>query len=60
MSWGFQDEIDAARERDEDRRRNACRCGNDMPGRCPGPAACPMCSSDDDEEEDASDEGECQ
>ena len=22
-----------------------CRCGGDMPGRCPGPANCPMCDS---------------
>lgn len=25
-----------------------CKCGGDMPGRCPGPRNCPMC---DDEEE---------
>ena len=22
----------------------SCRCGGDMPGHCPGPAACPMCA----------------
>jgi len=40
---------DAADER-ASRRAQACRCGGDMPGYCPGPAACPMC---DDDEEDA-------
>ena len=59
------------REIDEDERREAiderraylratrCQCGDDMPGRCPGPMFCPLCqssSSDDDEDEDASNE----
>jgi hypothetical protein len=22
-----------------------CRCGGDMPGRCPGPASCPLCQT---------------
>lgn len=34
-----------------DRRSDACRCGNDMPGMCPGPDHCPMCEIDDDEVE---------
>lgn len=25
--------------------RTGCRCAGDMPGRCPGPASCPMCES---------------
>lgn len=25
-----------------------CRCGNDMPGRCPGPENCPALETDDD------------
>ena len=43
------------------RNPGSCRCGGDMPGRCPGPNNCPMCappaptceicSSDDDAEE---------
>ena len=39
-----------ANARDE-RRAQRCRCGDDMPGHCPGPANCPMCA--DDEEDDA-------
>ncbi|MDE2239052.1 MAG: hypothetical protein KGJ73_03885 [Rhodospirillales bacterium] len=23
-------------------RKDACQCGGDMPGRCPGPEACPL------------------
>lgn len=30
----------------EAQRAQACRCGGDMPGRCPGPAHCPMCEPD--------------
>lgn len=44
---------DAALEREEARAsrrfRDACRCGGDMPGRCPGPANCPMCQDDEEE-----------
>ena len=44
-------------ERDEDeprrRRSRGCRCGGDMPGRCPGPENCPMCQDDDDDELEA-------
>lgn len=28
------------------RSASACRCGGDMPGRCLGPANCPMCQDD--------------
>lgn len=28
-----------------------CQCGGDMPGRCPGPANCPMCQPEEEEEE---------
>lgn len=28
-------------------RATRCQCGGDMPGRCPGPSACPMCQEDD-------------
>lgn len=31
---------------DRQSRRTGCRCAGDMPGRCPGPASCPMCESD--------------
>jgi hypothetical protein len=31
-------------------RRDRCECGDDMPGRCPGPANCPMCQADDEED----------
>ena len=33
-------------------RAQRCRCGGDMPGRCPGPAFCPMCEPDDEEDGD--------
>ena len=37
----------------ERKRRNRicgpCRCGGDMPGRCPGPSNCPMQQEDEDE-----------
>jgi hypothetical protein len=29
-----------------------CRCPGDMPGRCPGPAYCPMCEDDAPDSED--------
>jgi hypothetical protein len=47
------DAIELAEFEDERRARNAdrCQCGGDMPGRCPGPANCPMCQTD--EETDA-------
>ena len=32
--------------------RTRCQCGGDMPGRCPGPANCPMCESTDDGEDE--------
>jgi hypothetical protein len=28
------------------RHSQACQCGTDMPGRCPGPDNCPMCMDD--------------
>jgi len=34
----------------EARRARACQCYGDMPGHCPGPAACPMCQGDDENE----------
>ena len=32
---------------DRQSRRTGCRCAGDMPGRCPGPASCPMCQPDE-------------
>jgi hypothetical protein len=29
-----------------------CECGDDLPGHCPGPAACPYASKPDDDELD--------
>lgn len=44
----YSDAQDAALERPISRRlRDACRCGTDMPGRCPGPQDCPMCEEDE-------------
>ncbi len=41
---------DERREAIDERRRRAwlshCQCGGDMPGRCPGPANCPLCQPD--------------
>lgn len=52
----MEDRSDYAEELYYERRaRNAhrCRCGGDMPGRCPGPASCPMCDHDDETEAEA-------
>lgn len=35
----------------EPKRPTRCQCGGDMPGRCPGPHACPMCQTDDEGDE---------
>jgi hypothetical protein len=41
-----EEACEARRRRDE-----RCRCGNpDLPGRCPGPAFCPMCQIDEGDE----------
>ena len=42
---------EAADARDE-RSRNACQCFGEMPGRCPGPANCPMCETDEEMDHD--------
>ena len=34
----------------QSRRSQACKCSGDMPGYCPGPASCPMCQPDDEED----------
>lgn len=34
------------------KRAQACQCGGDMPGRCPGPANCPMCQNEDETEDE--------
>lgn len=50
------DDLDELRAQDrwERRRRSqACQCGNDMPGHCPGPANCPMCEEDEEPEDDS-------
>lgn len=41
---------DLRRETIDQRRalaRQRCQCDDDMPGRCPGPANCPLCQDDD-------------
>lgn len=47
------DEFMAEQARDEDFAKiaaahffGACRCGNDMPGFCPGADRCPMCDDE--------------
>lgn len=42
----FDSDLDDYRDR-----ANACRCGGDMPGHCPGPASCPMCAPEPEEDE---------
>lgn len=44
-----EDRYQAAMERRELARAQACRCLFEMPGRCPGPENCPMCEDDEDE-----------
>ena len=45
---GDEDERrDALEARRSKRYKGACRCGTEMPGRCPGPENCPMCEEDD-------------
>ena len=42
---------DAINEERNLRARDRCQCAHlDMPGRCPGPWACPLVEQDDDEE----------
>ncbi len=48
--WSFAELEEFADERDA-RRAHSCRCGGDMPGRCPGPQHCPMCRTESDNEE---------
>lgn len=51
MSEHEYDTIDREEIWKERRRRTHCRCGNpDWPGRCPGPAFCPCCETDEDKE----------
>jgi hypothetical protein len=51
----FERRMEYAEDLAEERRqRNAHRCqcvGLDMPGRCPGPANCPLAEHADDEED---------
>ena len=46
--WDYKREAAEERER---MHRQACQCGGDMPGRCPGPEACPMAYGHELEEE---------
>lgn len=46
---------------DDDRRRRwpaRCQCPGEMPGRCPGPAACPLCQVEPDEPDETEQESE--
>lgn len=44
------DEMKLRARRERRRNSQSCRCGNDMPGYCPGPANCPMCEEDEEDE----------
>jgi len=48
----YEERAEARRERRAFYRATHCQCGGDMPGRCPGPAFCPMCAPQDDEVEE--------
>lgn len=41
---------DIENEDDTRRQPSACQCHFEMPGSCPGPANCPMCEGDDDDD----------
>jgi hypothetical protein len=46
------DEVrDAYLERKRLLRLTRCQCGNDLPGRCPGPSNCPYADVEEDEDE---------
>jgi hypothetical protein len=55
----YEERAEAKRERRALYRATHCQCGDDMPGRCPGPAACPLCEleiEDEDDEEGRADD----
>jgi hypothetical protein len=51
------DDDDLRREALDERRARSratrCQCGDDLPGRCPGPAACPYSADEEAEDADA-------
>jgi len=47
----FEERMEARAERRRERRSHQCQCGDDMPGYCPGPEACPYGDFNDDESE---------
>lgn len=55
MSASRQEAREEAYYAQQERIARRCQCGNpDWPGFCPGPANCPCCQSDcDDEDDDA-------
>ena len=57
MGWDDRDEAEARAEAMEARRRLGCQCGDDLPGRCPGPMNCPYSDyAPDDEDGDSSED----
>lgn len=44
--------IEAAQERRERRSYGRCQCGDDLPGRCPGPQNCPQADNSEIDGED--------
>lgn len=49
----YEERAEARRERRALYRATHCQCGGDMPGHCPGPAACPMCEQEKEEGDDS-------
>lgn len=46
----YEARAEAKRERRALYRATHCLCGDDMPGHCPGPDACPLCDPQDEED----------
>lgn len=49
---GYLDDMREAAEERAAKRRHACQCAGDMPGKCPGPENCPMAFGCDLEDEE--------
>lgn len=48
----YEERAEARRERRALYRATHCQCGGDMPGHCPGHAACPMREQEKEEGDD--------
>jgi hypothetical protein len=46
----FEERMEARAERRRARRSHQCQCGDDLPGHCRGPEACPYSDFNNDDE----------